>query len=161
MSSEFVTIKISKSAFEQLKEYRDENELRSITAAIQKGVNCLSAVDEFKIKLEEQKEKQAYYEIQNIVIKNLAESTIRNWLESVDEKRAVGSIECALQSFIETKRDPSFEVFENKDRILREIFENYINIIISTLKKTKSKSGMKNRISAMFLEQLLNFNKNA
>jgi hypothetical protein len=45
MSSEFVTVKISKSAFEQLKEYRDKNELRSITAAIQKGVNCLNVVE--------------------------------------------------------------------------------------------------------------------
>ena len=159
MSSEFVTVKISKSAFEQLKEYRDKNELRSITAAIQKGVNCLNVVEEFKIKSEEQKEKQAYYEIQDIVIKNLAESTIRNWLETVDEKKAVDSIKYALQSFIEIKNDPSFENFENKDRIIREIFENYINIIISTLKKTEFKNEMKYKISAMFLEQLLDFDK--
>jgi CII-binding regulator of phage lambda lysogenization HflD len=80
-------------------------------------------------------------------------------LETVDEKKAVDSIKYALQSFIEIKNDPSFENFENKDRIIREIFENYINIIISTLKKTEFKNEMKYKISAMFLEQLLDFDK--
>lgn len=159
MSAEFVTIKISKSTFEQLKEYRDKNELKSITVAIQKGVDCLSAIEGIQKKLEEQKEKQEYYEIQDIIIKNLIQNTIKNWLETVDEKKVAGSIRYALQSFKEIKKDPSFEVFENKDRIIREIFEKYIKIIITTLETTEFKSDTKNRISAMFLEQLLTFDE--
>ncbi len=157
MPDEFVTIKISKSTFEQLKEYRDKNELKSITLAIQKGIDCLSAIENFKKRLEEQKEMQDYYEIQDIIIKNLIESTIRNWLETVDEKKVADSIRYALQSFKEIKKNPSLEVFENKDRIMREIFEKYIKIIITTLETTKFKSETKNRISAIFLEQLLTF----
>lgn len=159
MSAEFVTIKISKGTFEQLKEFRDKNELKSITLAIQKGVDCLSAIEEIQKKLEEQKEKQEYYEIQEIIIKNLIENTIRNWLETVDEKKVADSIRYALQSFKEIKKDPSFEVFENKERIIREIFEKYIKIIITTLETTEFKSDTKNRISAMFLEQLLTFDE--
>jgi len=159
MSVEFVTIKISKSTFEQLKEYRDKNELKSITLAIQKGVDCLSAMEDIKKKLEEQKEKQYHYEIQDIIIKNLIESTIRNWLETVDEKKVADSIRYALQTFKEIKKNPSFEIFENKDKIIREIFEKYIKIIITTLETTEFKSDTKNRISAMFLEQLLTFDE--
>ncbi|GFO97351.1 hypothetical protein ig2599ANME_1552 [groundwater metagenome] len=155
MSAEFVTIKISKSTFEQLKEYREKNELKSITVAIQKGVDCLSVIEGIQKKLDEQQDKQKYYEIHDIIIKKLIESTIRNWLETVDEKKVADSIRYALQSFKEIKKDPSFEVFENKDRILHEILENYTKIIIATLAKTKFKSEIKNRISAMFLEQLL------
>jgi len=158
MSAEFVTIKISKSTFEQLKEYRDRNELKSITVAAQKGVDCLSAIEEIKKKLEEQKEKQEYYEIQETIIKNLIENTIKNWLQTVDEEKVADSIRYALQSFKEIKqilKDPSYEKFENKDRIIREIFEKYIKIIITTLEMTEFKSEIKNRISAMFLEQLL------
>lgn len=155
MPDEFVTIKISKNTFEQLKEYRDKNELKSITLAIQKGIDCLSAIEDFKKRLEEQKEKQDYYEIQDTIIKNLIEGTIRNWLETVDENKVADSIRYALQSFNEIKKDPSFEVFENKDRIMREIFEKYIKIITTTLEETEFKNEIKNRISAMFLEQLL------
>jgi len=161
MSVEFVTIKISKSTFEQLKEYRDKNELKSITVAIQKGVDCLSAMEDIKKKLEEQKEKQEYYEIHDIIIQKLIESTIKNWLETVDEKKAETSIRCALQSFDEIKntlKELDYEMFENRDRIIREIFEKYIRIIIKTLETTELKSETKNRISAMFLEQLLTFN---
>lgn len=157
MSSEYVTVKISKSAFVQLKEYRDKNELKSITVAIQKGVDCLSAVEEFKKEANEQKEKQTYYEIQDEIIEKLVESTVKNWLETVDEKKVADSIRYALQSFKEIKEDPYFDVFENKDRIIREVFEKYVKIIIATLKKTEVKNEMKNRISAMFLEQLLTF----
>ncbi|MCX9024843.1 MAG: hypothetical protein OIN85_01960 [Candidatus Methanoperedens sp.] len=156
MPTEFVTIKISKSTFDRLKEYRDKNKL-SMTDSIQNGLDCLSSIEETKKTLEEQKEKQEYYEIHDIIIKKLIESTIRNWLETVDEKKVTDSIRYALQSFKEIKKDPSFEVFENKDRILHEILENYTKIIIATLAKTKFKSETKNRISAMFLKQLLTF----
>lgn len=162
MSAEFVTIKISKDTFEQLKEYRDKNKLKSITVAIQNGVDCLSAIEEIQKKLDEQKEKQEYYEIQDIIIKNLITNTIRNWLETVDEKKAADSICYALESFNEIQKmlkDPSYEAYKNKDRIIREIFEKYIKIIITTLEKTEFKSETKNRISAMFLEQLLTFDE--
>lgn len=162
MIDEFVTIKISKSTFEQLKEYRDKNELKSITLAIQKGIDCLSAIEETKKTLEEQKEKQEYYEIQDIIIQNLIKNTIRNWLETVDEKKVADSISYALQSFKEINKilkDPSYQKFENKDRIIRVIFEKYIKIIITTLEKTEFKSETKNRISAMFLKQLLTFDE--
>lgn len=155
MSAEFITIKISKSTFEQLKEYRDTNELKSITVAIQKGVDCLSAIEELRKKLE-------YYEVQEIIIKNLIENTIRNWLETVDEKKAAESIRYALESFNEIQKilkDPSYEAYKNKDRIIREIFEKYIKILITTLEKTEFKSETKNKISAMFLEQLLTFDE--
>lgn len=158
MSVEFVTIKISRSAFEQLKEYRDKNELKSITVAIQKGIDCLNVMEDIKKKLEEQKEKQEYYEIQDIIIQKLIESTIKNWLETVDEKKAETSIRCALQSFDEIKnmlKEPDYEMFENKDRIIREIFEKYIRTIIKTLETAGFKDETKNRISAMFLEHLL------
>lgn len=163
MSAEFVTIKISKSVFERLKEYRDINKLKSITVAVQNGVDCLSAIEELKKTLEEQKEKQEYYEIQDIIIRNLIESTIQNWLETVDEKKIADSIHSALQSFEEIKekilKDPSYEAYKNKDRIIREIFENYIKILITTLEKTEFKNETKNKISAMFLEQLLTFDE--
>lgn len=159
MSAEFVTIKISKDTFEQLKEYRDQNKLKSITVAIQNGVDCLSAIENLQNKLEEQKEKQEYYEIQEIIIKNLIENAIKNWLETVDEKKGEDSIRYALESFKEIKKDPSFDVFENKDKIIREVFEKYIKIIITTLEKTEFKSDTKNRISAMFLKQLLTFDE--
>ncbi|MFZ3060681.1 MAG: hypothetical protein WA102_13225 [Candidatus Methanoperedens sp.] len=162
MSAEFVTIKISKSTLDQLKEYREKNELKSITVAIQKGVDCLSTIEEFRKKLREQEEKQEYYEIQDIIIKNLIQNTINNWLETVDEKKAADSIHYALESFNEIQKmlkDPSYEAYKNKDRIIREIFENYIKLIITTLEKTKFKSETKNKISAMFLEQLLTFDE--
>lgn len=162
MSAEFVTIKISKDTFEQIKEFRDKNELKSITLAIQKGVDCLNAIEEIQKKLEEQKEKHEYYEIQDIIIKNLIENTIKNWLETVDEKKAADSIRYALESFNEIQKilkDPSYEAYKNKDRIIREIFENYIKLIITTLEKTEFKSETKNKISAMFLEQLLTFDE--
>jgi len=162
MSAEFVTIKISRSTFEQLKEYRDKNELKSITVAIQKGIDCLSAMEDIKKKLEEQKEKQEYYEIQDIIIQKLIESTIKNWLETVDEKKAETSIRCALQSFDDIKntlKEPDYEMFKNKDRIIRDIFEKYIRIIIKTLETAGLKGETKNRISAMFLKQLLTFDE--
>lgn len=162
MSTEFVTIKISKDTFEQLKEYRDQNKLKSITVAIQNGVDCLSAIENLQKKLDEQKEKQEHYEIQDIIIKNLIENTIKNWLETVDEKKAADSIRYALESFNEIQKmlkDPSYEAYKNKDRIIREIFENYIKIIITTLEKTEFKTETKNKISAMFLEQLLTFDE--
>ncbi|MFA4957563.1 MAG: hypothetical protein WC556_11410 [Candidatus Methanoperedens sp.] len=160
MSAEFVTIKISKSTFDQLKEYREKNELKSITIAIQKGVDCLSTIEEFRKKLREQEEKQEYYEIQDRIIKNLIENTIKNWLETVDEKKVTESIRYALESFNEiekTLENPSYDIYKNKDKIIREIFESYIKIIITTLEKTDFKSETKNRISAMFLKQLLTF----
>jgi ribosomal protein S7 len=160
MSAEFVTIKISKDTFEQLREYRDKNNLKSMSAAIQNGVDCISAIEETQKRLEEHKEKQEYYEIQDKIIKKLIENTLINWLETVDEKKAADSIRYALQSFKEIKKDPSFEVFENKDRIIREVFEKYIKIITSNLEKTKFKSEIKHRISALFLEQLLTFDEN-
>jgi hypothetical protein len=162
MSAEFVTIKISKSTFEQLKEYRKKNELKSITVAIQKGVDCLSVIEGIQKKLDEQEEKQQYYEIQDIIIKNLIENTIKNWLETVDEKKVAESIRYALESFNEiekTLENPSYDIYKNKDRIIREIFEKYIKIIITTLEKTEFKSETKNKISAMFLEQLLTFDE--
>jgi len=160
MSAEFVTIKISKGTFEQLKEYRDKNELKSITVAIQKGVDCLSTIEELQKKLREQEEKQEYYEIQDRIIKNLIENTIKNWLETVDEKKVAESIRYALESFNEIEKilkEPSYKDYKNKDRIIREIFEKYIKILITTLEKTEIKSETKNKISAMFLEQLLTF----
>ena len=160
MSAEFVTIKISKDTFEQLREYRDKNNLKSMSVAIQNGVDCISAIEETQKRLEEHKEKQEYYEIQDKIIKKLIENTLINWLETVDEKKAADSIRYALQSFKEIKKDPSFEVFENKDRIIREVFEKYIKIITSNLEKTKFKSEIKHRISALFLEQLLTFDEN-
>ena len=160
MSAEFVTIKISKDTLEQLREYRDKNNLKSMSAAIQNGVDCISATEETQKRLEEHKEKQEYYEIQDKIIKKLIENTLINWLETVDEKKAADSIRYALQSFKEIKKDHSFEVFENKDRIIREVFEKYIKIITSNLEKTKFKSEMKHRISALFLEQLLTFDEN-
>ena len=160
MSAEFVTIKISKDTFERLREYRDKNNLKSMSAAIQNGVDCISAIEETQKRLEEHKEKQEYYEIQDKIIKKLIENTLINWLETVDEKKAADSIRYALQSFKEIKKDPSFEVFENKDRIIREVFEKYIKIITSNLEKTKFKSEIKHRISALFLEQLLTFDEN-
>ncbi len=162
MSAEFVTIKISKSTFDQLKEYREKNELKSITVAIQKGVDCLSSIEELRKKSREQKEKQEYYEIQDIIIKNLIETTIKNWLETVDEKKVAESIRLALKSFNEiekTLEKSSYGVYKNKDRIIREIFESYIKIIIATLEKTEIKNETKNKISAMFLEQLLTFDE--
>jgi hypothetical protein len=162
MSTEFVTIKISKDTFEQLKEYRDQNKLKSITIAIQKGVDCLSTIEELQKKLREQDEKQEYYEIQDIIIKNLIETTIKNWLETVDEKKVAESIRYALESFNEIEKTldkPSYDIYKNKDRIIREIFESYIKIIIVTLEKTEFKSETKNRISAMFLKQLLTFDE--
>jgi len=160
MSAEFVTIKISKDTFEQLKEYRDQNKLKSITIAIQNGVDCLSAIENLQKKLREQEEEQEYYEIQDIIIKNLIENTIKNWLETVDEKKVAESIQFALESFNEiekTLENPSYDSYKNKDRIIREIFEKYIKILITTLEKTEIKSETKNKISAMFLEQLLTF----
>jgi len=162
MSAEFVTIKISKSAFEQLKEYREKNELKSITVAIQKGVDCLSVIEGNQKKLDDQEEKQKYYEIQDIIIKNLIETTIKNWLETVDEKKVAESIGYALKSFNEiekTLEKSSYDSYKNKDRIIREIFEKYIEILITTLEKTEFKSETKNEISAMFLERLLTFKK--
>lgn len=160
MSAEFVTIKISKDTLEQLREYRDKNNLKSMGVAIQNGVDCISAIEETQKRLKEHKEKQGYYEIQDKIIKKLIENTLINWLETVDEKKAADSIRYALQSFKEIKKDPSFEVFENKDRIIREVFEKYIKIITSNLEKTKFKSEIKHRISALFLEQLLTFDEN-
>lgn len=162
MPTEFVTIKISKSTFDQLKEYRDKNKL-SMTDAIQNGLACLSSIEETKKTLEEQKEKQEYYEIQDIIIKNLIETTIKNWLETVDEKKVAESIGYALKSFNEiekTLEKSSYDSYKNKDRIIREIFEKYIEILITTLEKTEFKSETKNEISAMFLERLLTFKKN-
>lgn len=162
MSAEFVTIKISKDTFEQLKEYRDQNKLKSITVAIQNGVDCLTAIESAQKKLEEQKENQEYYEIEEIIIKNLIEKAVKNWLETVDEKKGEASIRYALESFKEIKKilkDPSYEKFVNKDRIIREIFEKYIKIIVATLETTEFKSETKNKISAMFLEQLLTFDE--
>ncbi|MDP2765939.1 MAG: hypothetical protein Q8O41_00580 [Candidatus Methanoperedens sp.] len=163
MPTEFVTIKISKITFDRLKEYRDKNKL-TMTEAIQNGLACLSSIEGIKKTLEEQKEKQEYYEIQDIIIKNLIENTIKNWLETVDEKKVADSIRYALQSFKEIKqilKDPSYEIYKNKDRIMREIFEKYTKIIITTLEQTEFKSETKNKISAMFLEQLLTFDEAA
>ena len=157
MSSEYVTVKISKSAFEQLKEYRDKNELKSITVAIQKGVNCLSVVEEFKKEVNEQKEKQTYYEIQDEIIEKLVESTVKNWMVTVGEKNVAESIKCVIKSFNEIKKDSEFDAFENKDRIIHEVFKKYVKIIMKTLNKTDDKNDMKNRFSAMFLKQLLDF----
>lgn len=163
MSDEFVTIKIYKSTLEQLKEYRDENKLKSISVVIQDGLECLQVQENIQKKLDNQVEKQEYYEVQEIIINNLIENTIENWLKTVDERKVTDLIRYALGSFKEIKekilKDNSYDVFENKDKIIREIFEKYIKIIIATLENTEIKNDTKNRISAMFLKHLLTFNR--
>ncbi|MCE7740705.1 MAG: hypothetical protein GPJ50_15160, partial [Candidatus Heimdallarchaeota archaeon] len=79
MSSEFVTVKISKDTFEQVKEYRDSNNLKSIGVAIQNGLDSINSQRKF----EEQKERIDYCEIQEAIVEKLIENTILNWLETV------------------------------------------------------------------------------
>lgn len=157
MSTEFITIKISKDTFEQVKEYRDKNDLKSISVAIQNGLDSLNSQRE----LEEKKEKIEYCKIQEIIIEKLMEQTILNWLVTVDEKKADESIDRALKSFKEIKKDTLKELdsekFENKDEIIHEIFIKYITIINKTLDKAEIKNETKNRIAAIFLKQLLDY----
>lgn len=156
MSSEFITIKISKDTFEQVKEYRDKNDLKSISVAIQNGLDSLTSQRE----IEEQKERIDYCEIQEAIVEKLIENTILNWLETVDEKKAVESINRALESFREIKntlKELDSEKFENKDEIIHEIFIKYITIINKTLDKAEIKNETKNRIAAIFLKQLLDY----
>jgi len=159
MSSEFVTIKISKDTFEQVKEYRDSNNLKSISVAIQNGLDSLNSQRE----LEEQKEKIEYCKIQEIIVKKLMEQTILNWLVTVDEKKADESIDLALKSFKKIKKDTLKELdsekYENNDKIIHEIFIKYITIINKTLNldKAEIKNETKNQIAAIFLKQLLDY----
>ena len=156
MSSEFITIKISKDTFEQVKEYRDKNDLKSISVAIQNGLDSLTSQRE----IEEQKERIDYCEIQEAIVEKLIENTILNWLETVDEKKAVESINRALESFREIKntlKELDSEKFVNKDEIIHEIFIKYITIINKTLDKAEIKNETKNRIAAIFLKQLLDY----
>ena len=156
MSNEFITIKISKDTFEQVKEYRDSNNLKSISVAIQNGLDSINSQRKF----EEQKERIDYCEIQEAIVEKLIENTILNWLETVDEKKAVESINRALESFREIKntlKELDSEKFENKDEIIHEIFIKHITIINKTLDKAEIKNETKNRIAAIFLKQLLDY----
>ena len=158
MSNDFITIKISKDTFEQVKEYRDSNNLKSISVAIQNGLDSINSQKKF----EEQKERIDYCEIQEEIVEKLMENTILNWLETVDEKKAVESINRALDSFKEIKNSlKDSEKYENKDEIIHEIFIKHITIINKTLNEAEIKNQIenetKNRIAAIFLKQLLDY----
>ena len=151
----FVTIKIHENVFEQLKEYRDENNLKSITGVIQNGLDCLHSQ---KI-IEEQKRKMEYYKLQETIIEKLIEATILNWGETAKEGKKVESIEKAISSFKKIEyqilNDPEYSTFKNNKEILDEIFLQYIRIINDSLYKTNFKEETKYKFSAMLLEEWL------
>ena len=153
----FVTIKIHENVFEQLKEYRDENNLKSITGVIQNSLDCLHSQ---KI-IEEQKRKMEYYKLQETIIEKLIEATILNWGETAKEGKKVESIEKAISSFKKIEyqilNDPEYSIFKNNKETLYEIFLQYIRIIIDTLCKTEIKEETKNKISDILLKEWLKY----
>lgn len=164
MPTEFITIKLSKNTFENLKKYRNIHNLKSMSIVVENGIDCLNSTIV-------QKKKLKYCKMQEIIIDELIGNTMKNWATTVDINKIDKSIEDALQSFNEIRQklkndneDIEIADIEIIDEILNDVLNKYISIMYKTIKEIKMEKKEDNdeiiiKYLEKFIATLIFFNK--